>query len=120
MKLQFNENGKACNLLAGGKTYLLQKSCLVFQMKGERNYHVFYQLFTGCSDAQKAEWRLDDPEKFNYLNQSGCVSSCTNPSCSTNPSGTTTGSDFARVCTKRGVDLFRGPAPQARKLSARA
>ena len=26
MKLQFNENGKACNLLAGGKTYLLQKS----------------------------------------------------------------------------------------------
>ena len=38
MKLQFNENGKACNLLAGGmiETYLLQKSCLVFQMKGER------------------------------------------------------------------------------------
>ena len=82
MKLQFNEKGKARNLLAGGKTYLLQKSCLVFQMKGERNYHVFYQLFTGCSDAQKAEWRMDDPEKFNYLNQSGCVSSCTNPSAS--------------------------------------
>jgi myosin heavy subunit len=75
MKLQFNEKGKARNLLAGGmiETYLLEKSRLVFQMKGERNYHVFYQLFTGGSDAQKAEWRLDDPEKFNYLNQSGCV-----------------------------------------------
>jgi myosin heavy subunit len=59
MKLQFNEKGKARNLLAGGmiETYLLEKSCLVFQMKGERNHHVFYQLFTGCSDAQKAEWR---------------------------------------------------------------
>ena len=77
MKLQFNEKGKARNLLAGGM--IERRSCSrsrawsSFQMKGERNYHVFYQLFTGCSDAQKAEWRLDDPEKFNYLNQSGCV-----------------------------------------------
>jgi myosin heavy subunit len=52
MKLQFNEKGKARNLLAGGmiETYLLEKSRLVFQMKGERNYHVFYELFTGSSD----------------------------------------------------------------------
>ncbi len=55
------------------ETYLLEKSRVCKQDKGERNYHVFYYI---CSQASKnPEWRLGsgNPEKFHYLNQSGCT-----------------------------------------------
>eukprot|EP00002_Diphylleia_rotans_P018353 TRINITY_DN3556_c0_g3_i2.p1 TRINITY_DN3556_c0_g3~~TRINITY_DN3556_c0_g3_i2.p1 ORF type:complete len:1043 (-),score=218.53 TRINITY_DN3556_c0_g3_i2:82-3210(-) len=55
-------------------TYLLEKSRLVYQNKGERNYHVFYQLLAGASKEMKAKLSLDSPDKFYYLSQSGCVS----------------------------------------------
>eukprot|EP01104_Vermistella_antarctica_P010695 TRINITY_DN286_c1_g1_i1.p1 TRINITY_DN286_c1_g1~~TRINITY_DN286_c1_g1_i1.p1 ORF type:complete len:1217 (-),score=447.82 TRINITY_DN286_c1_g1_i1:89-3739(-) len=63
--------------VAGAKisTYLLEKSRLVFQMKGERNFHIFYQLIKGSSAEEKERWNLDgDLTDFHYLNQSGCDS----------------------------------------------
>ncbi|KAJ8704631.1 hypothetical protein PYW07_011819 [Mythimna separata] len=54
---------------ASMRTYLLEKSRVVYQSAGERNYHVFYQL---CAAAkQMPELQLDHQESFHYLNQGG-------------------------------------------------
>lgn len=49
--------------------YLLEQSRITFQAKDERNYHVFYQLVKG---GNPADFLLQAPQKYNYLNQSGC------------------------------------------------
>ena len=52
--------------------YLLEKSRIVFQQKGERNYHIFYQLINGAPSSAKKNLALTEIAKFNYLNVSGC------------------------------------------------
>ncbi|MGH0142525.1 UNVERIFIED_CONTAM: hypothetical protein FKN15_055414 [Acipenser sinensis] len=51
--------------------YLLEKSRVVFQARGERSYHVFYEMLKGLSDMQKQELYLQGPETYFYLNQGG-------------------------------------------------
>jgi myosin-5 len=51
------------------RTYLLERSRLVFQPLKERNYHIFYQLVAGATDAERQELGLLPVEEFNYLNQ---------------------------------------------------
>ncbi|XP_067370667.1 unconventional myosin-Va isoform X2 [Channa argus] len=56
---------------ANMKTYLLEKSRVVFQASAERNYHIFYQL---CASRELPEMRclkLDVPEAFRYTRQGG-------------------------------------------------
>ena len=53
------------------RTYLLERSRLVFQPLKERNYHIFYQLLAGASDAEREELGLIPVEHFEYLNQGG-------------------------------------------------
>ena len=53
------------------RTYLLERSRLVFQPLKERNYHIFYQLVAGASDIERHEWGLLPVEHFDYLNQGG-------------------------------------------------
>ncbi|EFQ85573.1 hypothetical protein PTT_19470 [Pyrenophora teres f. teres 0-1] len=51
------------------RTYLLERSRLVFQPLKERNYHVFYQLVAGATDEEREELSLKSVEEFSYLNQ---------------------------------------------------
>lgn len=58
-------------------TYLLEKSRVVFQEAGERNYHIFYQLLFGASEELMKTIMLTDMASnatdVNYINQSGCI-----------------------------------------------
>lgn len=52
------------------RTYLLEKVRLVHQTEGERNYHCFYELVSGCDDQTLQELGLTTVWDFNYTNQS--------------------------------------------------
>nr|CAH7758737.1 unnamed protein product [Callosobruchus chinensis] len=51
--------------------YLLEKSRIVTQAPGERNYHVFYELLGGLNTTERQKYGLVEAEKYFYLNQGG-------------------------------------------------
>lgn len=53
------------------RTYLLERSRLVYQPETERNYHIFYQLLAGAPCSERKNLGLDAASTFNYLNQGG-------------------------------------------------
>ncbi|XP_070536547.1 unconventional myosin-Ib-like [Ptychodera flava] len=54
--------------------YLLEKSRVIFQSKGERNFHMFYQLLSGGPDLLLEELQLTrNANDYTYLKQSGCT-----------------------------------------------
>ncbi|CAO3584909.1 unnamed protein product [Absidia cylindrospora] len=53
------------------RTYLLERSRLIFQPETERNYHIFYQLCAGAPSSEKKKFELGPYSEFHYLNQSG-------------------------------------------------
>ncbi|CAK5279555.1 unnamed protein product [Mycena citricolor] len=76
--------GKYIQILFDGKqeivgarirTYLLERSRIVFQPTTERNYHIFYQLCAGAPLKERKDLGLDsDITKFFYLKQGGPTS----------------------------------------------
>jgi myosin I len=52
---------------------LLEKSRVTFQTKGERNFHIFYQLLCGSSEEEKKKLHLLSPDNYEYLSKSGCL-----------------------------------------------
>ncbi|XP_071955935.1 unconventional myosin-X-like isoform X3 [Antedon mediterranea] len=71
IQLAFSSRG----VIEGGKVqdYLLEKNRVVGQNPGERNYHIFYALILGAPDEMKQKLGLGAPEKYKYINQSGCI-----------------------------------------------
>ncbi|KAJ3196251.1 Myosin type-2 heavy chain 1 [Irineochytrium annulatum] len=53
------------------RTYLLERSRLIFQPSTERNYHIFYQLCAAVPAAERKEMGLGRWNDYYYLNQGG-------------------------------------------------
>lgn len=53
------------------QTYLLETVRVTSQLHGERNYHIFYEIFASLSAEQKETYACPSLESFKYLNQSG-------------------------------------------------
>uniref|UniRef100_A0A4W5Q2S4 Methyl-CpG binding domain protein 3b n=1 Tax=Hucho hucho TaxID=62062 RepID=A0A4W5Q2S4_9TELE len=56
---------------ANMRTYLLEKSRVVFQVLQERNYHIFYQLCASRDLPEMRVLKLGGAETFRYTNQGG-------------------------------------------------
>jgi myosin-5 len=70
IKMSFDARGR----LAGARidTYLLEKSRVISQNIGERNYHCFYQLVEGATEQEREDWQLLGLDECNYTNGSEC------------------------------------------------
>ncbi|XP_075994983.1 myosin IEb [Genypterus blacodes] len=68
-EIQFSRGGEP----DGGKisNFLLEKSRVVSQNPGERNFHIYYQLLEGASGEQRENLGVTTPDYYTYLNQSG-------------------------------------------------
>ena len=72
IEIQFGKGYKMSG--ANIHIYLLEKTRVVQQSQGERNYHVFYQLLAGLSAEERGALHLEPPiETFALVNQSGCI-----------------------------------------------
>lgn len=70
MEINFDAKGDP----VGGRiiNYLLEKSRVIQQQPGERNYHIFYQLLLGADQGMVDRLQLYDAQEFHYVNQSQC------------------------------------------------
>lgn len=63
--ISFNRSGviEGANI----EQYLLEKSRIVAQNPGERNYHIFYCMLAGLTKEEKVKYDLLDATNYKYL-----------------------------------------------------
>ncbi|XP_025048576.1 myosin-6 isoform X3 [Alligator sinensis] len=68
IRIHFGATGKLAS--ADIETYLLEKSRVIFQLKAERNYHIFYQILSN-KKPELLEMMLitNNPYDYNYVSQ---------------------------------------------------
>lgn len=71
IEIHFSMTGKICGALI--QTFLLEKSRVVQLARGERSYHVFYQLCAGAPSDLRGRLNIKMANDYNYLNQSNCL-----------------------------------------------
>ncbi|XP_017426389.1 myosin-6-like [Vigna angularis] len=70
VEIQFDQKGRISG--AAIRTYLLERSRVCQVSDPERNYHCFYMLCAAPKE-ESGKYKLGDPRKFHYLNQSNCI-----------------------------------------------
>ncbi|CAM9445505.1 unnamed protein product, partial [Choristocarpus tenellus] len=77
-EVHFDTRNQICG--ARIENYLLEKQRVGGQARGERNFHIFYQVIEGrgqgklCTSEISQLLELGSPEHFRYLRESGCTS----------------------------------------------
>lgn len=69
IEIQFDDGANIIG--AKIRTYLLERSRLIFQPEIERNYHIFYQLCAGAPSKERKDFELGEYSDFQYLNPNG-------------------------------------------------
>ncbi|KAL4216467.1 myosin V [Mactra antiquata] len=67
IEISFNKSNEIIG--ANMRTYLLEKSRVVFQAKDERNYHIFYQLCASADTPALKKFKLLSADQFYYTSQ---------------------------------------------------
>ncbi|XP_060583227.1 myosin-IIIb-like [Ruditapes philippinarum] len=68
LEITFKEGGELAG--AGVRDYMLEKSRVVHQNNGERNFHIFYAMFAGCTQEVLDDLFLNDPVESYRIMQS--------------------------------------------------
>jgi myosin heavy subunit len=57
-----------CDIISATITeHMLEKSRVVRQGQGEKNFHIFYNLMCGFTPEERQRYFLDKPEKYRYI-----------------------------------------------------
>lgn len=69
--IRYNAEGTICGAYI--QTILLEKARVSQICRGERSYHIFYQICAGAPPALKDRLNLKMASEYKFLNQSGCL-----------------------------------------------
>ena len=67
LKIHFSASGRVQGATA--QVYLLEKSRVIHQDVGERNYHIFYQFLASATQEQREAFKLKSPSLYTVLNK---------------------------------------------------